>query len=142
MNWAVSCYISRCRHKLKLNEVHSTALNLLTTDVVLEASKEIQTGIHVQLDWSMHQPHHPAFGRLPIQHRVKDMSSEGFVGLDDEIHINTQTSSQWDSLKHVSRANAPYTQIPVKCDCLAMSVSMLTVQHSLASRNRPFFTMV
>ncbi|CAG8418414.1 unnamed protein product [Penicillium salamii] len=77
-------------------------LNLLTSDVVLKASKEIQSGIHVQLDWSMHQPHHPAFGRLPMQHSVKDMSSKGFIGLDDEIHINTQTSSQWDSLKHFS----------------------------------------
>ncbi|KAL3477057.1 hypothetical protein BJX99DRAFT_226651 [Aspergillus californicus] len=77
-------------------------LNLLTPDVVLKAAQEIQTGIHVQLDWSMHQPPHPALGRRPIQHNVKDMSSKGFIGLDDEIHINTQTSSQWDSLKHFS----------------------------------------
>ncbi|KZL74875.1 hypothetical protein CI238_07522 [Colletotrichum incanum] len=77
-------------------------LNLLTADVVVEASKEIKTGAHVQLDWSLNEPQFPGFGRPEMKHHVKEMSHKGFIGLDDEIHINTQTSSQWDSLKHFS----------------------------------------
>ena len=77
-------------------------MNLLTADVVREASAEIQTGKHVQLDWPLNNLEHPGMGRIPFHHKVKNMVSEGFEGLDDEIHINTQTSSQWDSLKHVS----------------------------------------
>ncbi|KAL4782036.1 hypothetical protein BJX76DRAFT_359372 [Aspergillus varians] len=75
-------------------------LNILTPSVVLEAGKEIQFGHHVQLDWPMNNLQFPASGRAALHHHVKEMQSEGFVGLDDEIYINTQTSSQWDSLKH------------------------------------------
>ncbi|KAK0758024.1 hypothetical protein N5P37_009322 [Trichoderma harzianum] len=77
-------------------------LNLLNADTVRNASLEIQTGKHVQLDWPMNNLEFPGFGRIPIEHNVKQMASEGFLGLDDEIKINTQTSSQWDSLKHWS----------------------------------------
>jgi hypothetical protein len=78
------------------------AINLLNAETVKEASREIQTGRHVQLDWPMNNVEFPGFGRIPIEHHVKEMEKEGFLGLDDEIKINTQTSSQWDSLKHVS----------------------------------------
>lgn len=47
----------------------------------------------------------PGFGRIALRQTIKDLSSEGFVGFDDELHINTQTSSQWDSLKHVRIAH-------------------------------------
>jgi kynurenine formamidase len=75
-------------------------LNLLTEDVVKEASKEIQTGKHIQLDWPMHNIEFPGFGRIPCKQTIKDLGPAGFVGFDDELYINTQSSSQWDSLKH------------------------------------------
>jgi hypothetical protein len=76
-------------------------LNILTPSVVREASEEIQLGLHVQLDWPLDSVQFPSLGRQNTSHKVKDMRSEGFVGLDDEISMNTQISSQWDSLKHV-----------------------------------------
>ncbi|KAI0168541.1 hypothetical protein BJ166DRAFT_611555, partial [Pestalotiopsis sp. NC0098] len=75
-------------------------LNLLTADVILEAAKEIKHGRHIQLDLPLHHPEVAGFGRLPLQHNLVDMMPKGFVGFDDEIHLNTQSSSQWDSLKH------------------------------------------
>lgn len=66
------------------------------------ATQEVQYGEHVQLDWSLSFHDHPGIERIPLEHNVKDMTSVGFVGFDDEIKINTQTSSQWDGLKHVS----------------------------------------
>lgn len=78
------------------------AINLLNAETVKKAALEIRTGRHVQLDWPMNNVEFPGFGRIPIEHNVKEMEKEGFLGLDDEIKINTQTSSQWDSLKHAS----------------------------------------
>jgi hypothetical protein len=78
------------------------ALNLLTPEVVKEASKEIQIGKSIQLDWPLHNIEYPTFGRAPCEHVIKDLAEEGFVALDDVLTLNTQTSSQWDSLKHVS----------------------------------------
>lgn len=86
----------------RIANLHITALNLLTAEVIREAAKEIKEGRHVQLDLPLHQPEVAGFGRPPMQHRLVDMQSKGFVGFDDEIYLNTQSSSQWDSLKHVS----------------------------------------
>ncbi|KAK5019083.1 hypothetical protein LTR16_000677 [Cryomyces antarcticus] len=76
-------------------------LNLLTSDVVRQASKEISTGEHIQLDWSLDNVQFPGFGRKEFDQKVVDLAPLGFKALDDEIYINTQSGSQWDSLKHV-----------------------------------------
>ncbi|KAI7089324.1 hypothetical protein KC356_g2534 [Hortaea werneckii] len=76
-------------------------LNLLTPDLVRQASQEIQKGIHVQLDWGLENVQFPGFKRRKFAHRVVDLYAKvGFVSLDDEVHFNTQSGSQWDSLKH------------------------------------------
>lgn len=75
-------------------------LNLLTPLVVQKASQEISTGEHVQLDWGLENVEFPGFGRKKFDQKVVDLASLGFAALDDEIYINTQSGSQWDSLKH------------------------------------------
>ncbi|KAK8025476.1 hypothetical protein PG990_003299 [Apiospora arundinis] len=77
------------------------SINLLTPDVVKEASREIQTGRHVQLDWPLESIKHPGFARVPLKHRLLDnyVSLKEYA-LDDELEFNTQGGSQWDSLKH------------------------------------------
>ncbi|KAF9880179.1 hypothetical protein CkaCkLH20_02133 [Colletotrichum karsti] len=79
------------------------SLNLLTPRVVREASSEIQTGRRVQLDWPLDSLQSPGFCRKKMEHKVLDSTENPklkvFI-LDDEININTQSSSQWDSLKH------------------------------------------
>lgn len=78
------------------------AINLLTPSVILAAKDEIQTGAHIQLDWSLQNLQFPGFGRKKFEQRVIDNTEKlGDCGFDDEIHINTQSGSQWDSLKHV-----------------------------------------
>lgn len=78
------------------------AINLLTPAVVRAASQEIKTGCHVQLDWALNNLEFPGFHRKPFEQKVIDLSKNlGAYGFDDEIHINTQSGSQWDSLKHV-----------------------------------------
>lgn len=81
----------------------AVAINLLTPAVVRAASFEIRTGRHVQLDWALNNLEFPGFHRKPFEQKVIDLSKNlGAYGFDDEIHINTQSGSQWDSLKHVS----------------------------------------
>lgn len=77
------------------------ALNLLTPTVVLAATKEIKTGRRIQLDWSLDNVSFPAIGRKTFEHKVVDLAPHGFTALDDEVHMNTQSGSQWDGLKHV-----------------------------------------
>lgn len=68
-----------------------------------EASREISTGEHVQLDWSLDNVQFGGFGRQEFDHKLVDLNvSLGFKAFDDEVHFNTQIGSQWDSLKHVS----------------------------------------
>ncbi|KAL2840289.1 hypothetical protein BJY01DRAFT_236789 [Aspergillus pseudoustus] len=86
------------RHGLK-DEIGS--INLLTPRVVLDARTEIQTGRHVQLDWPLHSVTYPSFGRKAFGHRVLNLKERADAyGFDDEININTQSGSQWDSLRH------------------------------------------
>ncbi|KAI0668301.1 hypothetical protein C8Q78DRAFT_980151 [Trametes maxima] len=74
-------------------------INLLTDEVVKEASKEIKTGKAVCLNWPIQFPNRPAFGRIPPTHKVIFKADRGAIN-DDILHINTQSGSQWDGLKH------------------------------------------
>ena len=98
-----------------------TAVNLLTEDVVLAAKEEIQTGRSIQLDWPLHNLEFPGFGRRKLEHKVIDLThSLNNCGFDDEIHVNTQCGSQWDSLKHVSKTCLirPLLQADVSVVCI------------------------
>ncbi|KAI4932928.1 hypothetical protein J4E85_003331 [Alternaria conjuncta] len=76
-------------------------INLLTSDVVKAASKEITTGEHIQLDWELHNVQFPGFNRKELEQKQIDFADfSEFCANDDELHINTQAGSQWDSLKH------------------------------------------
>ncbi|EJT97551.1 hypothetical protein DACRYDRAFT_97006 [Dacryopinax primogenitus] len=76
------------------------ALNMLTPCVVRSALGEVTTGERYQLDWSLSDPLHPSPTRVPLAHKVICTDGPGWWGCDDEIHINTQSSSQWDGFKH------------------------------------------
>jgi len=54
----------------------------------------------VQLDWGLENVQFPGFGRKAFEQKVVDLAGLGFAALDDEVYINTQSGSQWDSLKH------------------------------------------
>ncbi|KAF7314967.1 hypothetical protein MIND_00010800 [Mycena indigotica] len=94
-------------------------INLLTEAVVKKsATEEIRTGRTVSLNWPLNFPSKPMFNRIPpeinyIQRQREGRNISRFVqtrcdasGLndashsDDEIHINTQSGSQWDGLRH------------------------------------------
>ncbi|ETS85332.1 hypothetical protein PFICI_03357 [Pestalotiopsis fici W106-1] len=78
-------------------------LNLLTPTVVAAACKEARDGISISLNWPQHSSKIPTPGRIPTTHKLMTLEEGGIsksAGWDDELHFNTQSSSQWDSLVH------------------------------------------
>ncbi|KAJ5884729.1 hypothetical protein N7495_009239 [Penicillium taxi] len=73
-------------------------LNFLTPEAIVEASKEIKTGVRISLDWPLSMPSHPSFNRNPFKQELVLRSHNGIY--DDILTFNTQGSSQWDGFRH------------------------------------------
>ncbi|KAJ5933782.1 hypothetical protein N7454_006111 [Penicillium verhagenii] len=80
-------------------------LNHLTPEVVAAAATEIQTGIRVSLDWPLDRPSCPTDERRVFEHRIVHYADVPMN--DDEVHMNTQSSSQWDGFRHFAHAPNP-----------------------------------
>lgn len=75
-------------------------VNLLTDKVVQKAAQEeIVTGKAVSLNWPLNFPEKPMFGRKSPEVTMKIREPKHILR-DDEIHINTQSGTQWDGLRH------------------------------------------
>jgi len=62
----------------------------------------------------------PAFGRIPVEHVIKQKVLDGLPHRDDELHMNTQSGTQWDGLRHfgidehrVFYQGVPEAEIPI-----------------------------
>ncbi|KAJ6630356.1 hypothetical protein B0H10DRAFT_1984313 [Mycena sp. CBHHK59/15] len=77
-------------------------VNLLTETLVKRsAAEEIQTGKTVSLNWPLNFPDKPLFGRIAPEIKMIQKQKAGRnYSRDDEIHINTQSGSQWDGMRH------------------------------------------
>lgn len=72
-------------------------LNLLTPETISQAAKEIKTGQVVPLNLPLNSPLIPMNPRrAPCHHNI---IAKGYAN-DDELHLNTQSSTQWDGLRH------------------------------------------
>ncbi|KAI0028994.1 hypothetical protein K488DRAFT_80404 [Vararia minispora EC-137] len=75
-------------------------VNLLTDAVVQRAAEEeIRTGQAVSLSWPINFPEKPVFGRKKPEITTFFRPGQTLVR-DDELHINTQSGTQWDGYKH------------------------------------------
>jgi kynurenine formamidase len=84
----------------KPNKDQLGTVNLLTPNVVQRAAKEeIRTGKTVSLNWPINFPEKAMFRRQdPHIESVRWPGTQAVT--DDIIHINTQSGTQWDGLKH------------------------------------------
>lgn len=73
-------------------------LNLLTPEVIVEAAKEIKTGIRISLDWPLSMPSYPSFDRNPFKQELVLRSPNCIY--DDILSFNSQGSTQWDGFRH------------------------------------------
>ncbi|KAK3937702.1 hypothetical protein QBC46DRAFT_391977 [Diplogelasinospora grovesii] len=79
-------------------------LNFLTPQVVQEAAAEVKDGVSFSLNWPLNGIKFPFPYRKAPVHTARSLRELGMDGdgFDDELEINTQFSSQWDSLCHVT----------------------------------------
>ncbi|KAF2651164.1 putative cyclase [Lophiostoma macrostomum CBS 122681] len=100
-------------------------LNFLIDDVVAGAARlEIRTGLRISLDWPLDKLQHPSFGRQTFHRELVAKAAK--VANDDVITMNTQSSSQWDGLRHFAyqkdkkfyggRTNADFHDDPTSTD--------------------------
>ena len=78
-------------------------LNLLTPERVVEAAKEIRTGVRISLDWPLSMPSHPSFNRDPFKQEIVLRSPNCIF--DDVLSFNSQGSTQWDGFRHYGIAS-------------------------------------
>ncbi|KAI8317291.1 hypothetical protein K4K59_008590 [Colletotrichum sp. SAR11_240] len=99
-------------------------LNLLTPAIVKSAYNEARDGISISLNWPLNGMAIPLPGRMSPVHTHMTLRESGLcdgTGWDDEIHFNTQLSSQWDSLVHWQHqpSGLAYNGIAVTKEALA-----------------------
>ncbi|KAK7036016.1 Serine/threonine protein kinase PRP4 [Favolaschia claudopus] len=76
-------------------------VNLLTDEVVKAAAREnIKIGKSVSLNWPLNFPEKPVFDRKTPEVNMKIRHPQEYGIRDDEIHINTQSGTQWDGMRH------------------------------------------
>jgi hypothetical protein len=73
-------------------------LNLLTPDRVAAAARLVKTGEVFPMNWELEQPNPPLFNRAALRHTIHRRRRNVFDDLYD--NFNTQSSSQWDGLRH------------------------------------------
>ncbi|KAH0844180.1 hypothetical protein AYO21_11536 [Fonsecaea monophora] len=87
-------------------------LNLLTPEVIRDASREVKAGKSIQLDLRLDHFDYGIAGRERFQQTIVDFKERNkggqyeLVGHDDVVKFNTQSSSQWDGLRHVGLQNS------------------------------------
>jgi hypothetical protein len=74
-------------------------LNRLTNEIVTSAAKEVKTGTRISLNWPLDaQGTRPFFGRQAFHQELYQKPPR--IVNDDVWTFNTQSSSQWDGLRH------------------------------------------
>jgi kynurenine formamidase len=73
-------------------------LNLLTPERVAAAARLVQEGQVFALNWELELPDPPLFNRAALQHTIIRRRHNVFDDVYD--NFNTQSSSQWDGLRH------------------------------------------
>ncbi|KAI2465748.1 hypothetical protein F4781DRAFT_424557 [Annulohypoxylon bovei var. microspora] len=101
-------------------------LNLLTPSVVKAACSEARDGKSVSLNWPLNAMPIGVPGRIAPTHKQVTLREAGLsegIGWDDEIHFNTQSSSQWDSLVHWQHqpSGLAYNGIDVNKEALSVA---------------------
>ncbi|KAJ5593901.1 uncharacterized protein N7459_000109 [Penicillium hispanicum] len=77
-------------------------LNLLTPEVIVEAAREIRTGVRISLDWPLSMPTYPSFNRNPFKQELVLKAPNCIY--DDILSFNSQGSTQWDGFRHYDAA--------------------------------------
>ena len=96
-----------------LSLLNLLALNILTPEVILTAAREIKLGQSIQLDLRLDHFDYGIAGRERFEQTIVDFKEKckghedyDIVAHDDVIKLNTQSSSQWDGLRHIGQQDS------------------------------------
>ncbi|KOS21088.1 hypothetical protein ESCO_004451 [Escovopsis weberi] len=104
-------------------------LNFLTPEVVAAAAREVVDGVPISLNLPLNadMPVPTTRGRpqRTVTQHMDLITGQPIHAFDDEIHFNTQYSSQWDSLCHFGHhpSGLTYNNSPLSTDLLAAAQS-------------------
>src|SRR5215831_15029916 len=73
-------------------------LNLLTPERVAAAAQLVRSGEVFPMSWELELPAPPLFNRQALKHTIHRRRQNVFDDIYDSF--NTQSSSQWDGLRH------------------------------------------
>jgi kynurenine formamidase len=73
-------------------------LNLLTPERVAAAARLVSAGQVFPMNWELEKPNPPLFSRSTLSHTIHRRRRNVFDDIYD--NFNTQSSSQWDGLRH------------------------------------------
>ena len=74
-------------------------LNRLSDELVVKSARqEIQSGVRISLNWPLSAQPKPSFGRQAFHQQITQKAPR--IVNDDIWTFNTQSSSQWDGLRH------------------------------------------
>ncbi|KAL9126736.1 MAG: hypothetical protein Q9217_004263, partial [Psora testacea] len=68
------------------------------------------------IDWPFNKPAFPGNGREPTTHEIRTRGHVGRVVNDDVLAFNTQSSSQWDALRHNGNFTLTRTTKKIQAD--------------------------
>ncbi|KAF2021582.1 putative cyclase [Aaosphaeria arxii CBS 175.79] len=100
-------------------------LNHLTHERTIAAAREIRTGKRFGLNWALEQMDYTGGFREVIKHEIFEI---GPNMNDDRITFNTQTSTQWDGLRHWGFDNGTFYNGLTQQEILENKTSRLGIQ--------------
>lgn len=91
-------YPSHCAWGVFGEDDQIGTLNLLSPERVAAAARLVQKGDLFALNWELELPDPPLFSRARLRHSITPRRRNVFDDVYD--NFNTQSSSQWDGLRH------------------------------------------
>ena len=102
-------------------------LNLLTPDRVAAAARLVQKGQVFALNWELGLPDPPLFSRAVLRHGITRRRHNVFDDVYD--NFNTQSSSQWDGLRHYGHPEHGFYNGVTEAHILGEGVGRNGIEH-------------
>lgn len=102
-------------------------LNLLTPDRVAVAARLVQKGQVFALNWELGLPDPPLFSRAALRHSIARRRHNVFDDVYD--NFNTQSSSQWDGLRHYGHPKHGFYNGATEEQILGEGIGPIGIEH-------------
>ena len=124
------------------NDDQIGTLNLLTPERVAAAARLARQGQVFALNWELEQPVPPLFNRAALRHTINRRRKNVFDDVYD--NFNTQSSSQWDGLRHFGHRECGFYNGATEAEIMGAGAARNGIEQwarrGIAGRGVFFFT--